>query len=176
MTSEIERAVEVLSRTPVALSALLGGVSDFWWRSNYGEATFSPFDVVGHLLHGDRTNWMVRVRFILTTGETTPFPTFDRYAMFEESRGRSINELLDAFARLRADNLAELTALDLTPEALDRRGTHPSLGPVTLRQLLAAWVVHDLGHLHQVAKAMAFQYRDEVGPFREFLTILPKPA
>ena len=173
MTYEIERSVEVLQRTPAVLRALLGGVSDFWARNNYGENTFSPFDVVGHLIHGERTNWMTRARVILGNG-AEPFPPFDRYAMYEASRGKSLTELLETFARLRAENIGALRALDLTPEQLGLCGTHPDLGTVTLGQLIAAWVVHDLGHLHQIAKAMAFQYRDEVGPWREFLTILPR--
>jgi hypothetical protein len=142
--------------------------------SNYGAATFSPFDVVGHLIHGEQTDWMVRVRVILEHGEARPFAPFDRYAMFEASKGKSMTELLRTFALLRAKNLADLRALHLTPEKLDGRGTHPALGGVTLRQLLAAWVVHDLNHLHQIAKAMAFQYQQEVGPWREYLSILPK--
>jgi hypothetical protein len=174
MVFEIERSIEVLERTPGALRALLGGVGDFWALSNYGEATFSPFDVVGHLIHGERTNWMTRANVILEYGDTRPFPAFDRYAMYEASKGQSMGELLETFAQLRAKNLDDLRALALTPEQLDRAGTHPQVGAVTLKNLLAAWVVHDLGHLHQVAKAMAYQYRDEVGPWRDFLTILPK--
>lgn len=174
MAFEVERSIEVLQRTPAALRELLGGLSDFWSLSNYGEATFSPFDVVGHLIHAEQTNWMTRARFVLERGESEPFPPFDRYAMYEASKGQSMAELLDTFARLRAKNLDGLRALQLTPERLDLRGLHPDLGGVTLRQVIATWVVHDLGHLHQIAKAMAFQYRDEVGPWRNLLTILPK--
>ena len=174
MTFDLEQAIEVLQRTPGVLRAWLGGLSDCWALSNYGEATFSPFDVVGHLIHGERTDWMVRVRLILDQGETTPFEPFDRYAMYEASRGKMLEQLLETFALLRAKNLADLQALNLTPEKLDLRGLHPALGAVTLRQLIATWVAHDLNHLHQVAKAMAFQYRDEVGPWKEYLTILPK--
>lgn len=174
MTFELEQAVEVLQRTPGVLRAWLGGLSGGWALSNYGEATFSPFDVVGHLLHGERADWMVRVRVILEHGEAEAFAPFDRYAMYEASRGKSTADLLDEFERVRAANLADLRALALTPEQLDRRGTHPALGGVTLRQLLATWVVHDLNHLSQIAKAMAFQYRHEVGPWREYLSVLPK--
>ena len=147
MTAEIERSVEVLERTPGVLQALLGGSSDFWSRSNYGPDTFSPFDVVGHLIHAERTNWMTRLRVILEHGEAHPLPAFDRYAMYEASKGKSVAALLD---------------------------THPQLGSVTIGNLIAAWAVHDLGHTHQVVKAMAYQYRDEVGPWRELLTILPR--
>jgi hypothetical protein len=174
MTAEVKKSVEVLERTPGVLRALLGGLGDFWALSNYGPDTFSPFDVVGHLIHGERTDWMTRVRVILEHGEAQPFPAFDRYAMYEASKGRSMAELLETFASLRAKNLDDLKALALTQEKLGLRGTHPQLGGVALGNLIAAWVVHDLGHLHQVAKAMAFQYRDEVGPWRELLTILPR--
>lgn len=174
MTFEIEKSIEVLQRTPGALQAWLGGLSDGWVLSNYGEATFSPFDVVGHLIHAERANWMTRAQIIVEHGEAKAFPVFDRYAMYEASKGKSMAELLSTFTALRARNLDDLRALNLTSERLNLRGTHPDLGAVTLRQLIAAWVVHDLGHLHQIAKAMAFQYRDEVGPWRNFLTILPK--
>lgn len=174
MTFEIERSLEVLQRTPAALQALLGGLSDFWVMRNYGEATFSPFDVVGHLIHAEQVNWMTRARLILEQGAAVPFPAFDRYAMYESSKGKSMADLLETFSRLRAKNLDDLKALRLTKENLDLPGIHPQIGAVTLKNLIAAWVVHDLGHLHQVAKSMAYQYRDDVGPWREFLTILPR--
>ena len=174
MEFSVERSVDVLERTPGVLRAMLGSLGDEWTRSNYGEGTFSPFDVVGHLIHAERTNWMTRLRMILEEGERRPFEAFDRYAMFEGSAGRSIGELLDAFAAARSRSIAQLRRLRLTADMLGRRGTHPNLGGVTARQLIAAWVVHDLGHTHQIAKAMAYQYRDEVGPWRELLTILPR--
>jgi hypothetical protein len=174
MAFEIDRSVEILSRTPGTLRLLLGGVSDFWALSNYGAETFSPFDVVGHLIHGERTNWMTRLRVILEHGAAVPFPAFDRYAMFEDSKGKSMDDLLATFAQLRENNLNDLRALKLTAGHFDLPGTHPQIGTVTLKNLLAAWVVHDLGHMHQIAKAMAYQYRDEVGPWRELLTILPR--
>jgi hypothetical protein len=154
-------------------SLLGGGLDDAWVMSNYGEKTFSPFDVVGHLIHADQSNWMPRLRMILTTGEATPFPPFDRYAMYEANLGKSVSELLEKFASVRAKSLDELRGLSLTPERLEARGRHPKLGVVTAGQLIATWVVHDLNHLHQIAKAMAFQYRDAVGPWREYLSILP---
>jgi hypothetical protein len=174
MMFEMERSIEVLRRTPDVLHAWLGGLSDFWCKSNYGPDTFSPFDVVGHLIYGERTDWMTRAHWILERGDREPFPPFDRYAMYEASKGKSMSELLDTFASLRAAKIDDLESLELTPETLERRGNHPELGSVTLKQLIAVWVAHDLGHLHQVAKAMAFQYRDEVGPWRAYLTILPK--
>jgi hypothetical protein len=173
-TFTLDRSIEVLQRTPAALQSLLGGLGDFWTRSNYGADTFSPFDVVGHLIHADRTNWLPRLRVILDQGEATRFPVFDRYAMYAADKGKSMADLLSAFASIRREAIDQLKAMKLTEEQLDRRGVHPQLGPITMRNVLAAWVVHDLNHLHQVAKCMAYQYRDDVGPFREFLTILPK--
>lgn len=172
MHFQLDRATEVLARTPATLRALLHGVSDSWALRNYGDKTFSPFDVIGHLIHADRTDWLVRARCILDHGESRPFPPFDRYAMFATSRGKTINDLLDEFTTVRATALDELASLRLTTDQLALRGTHPEFGPVTLAQLLATWVVHDLNHTHQVAKAMACQYRDAVGPWHAYLTIL----
>lgn len=176
MMFEVGKSIELLQRTPDALRALLGGLNEDWTLNNQGEATFSPFDVVGHLIHAERTNWMTRLHLILEHGEAKPFPPFDRYAMYEASKGKSMAELLRTFSSLRAANLDDLRALNLTPEKLDLRGTHPALGGVTLKQLIAAWVVHDLGHTRQIVKTMAFQYRDEVGPWREYLSILTKSS
>lgn len=174
MEYHVQQAAAVLGRTPLALRGLLGGLGDSWCLSNYGEGTFSPFDVVGHLIEADETNWLTRVRFILERGEAAPIPAFDRYAMIEKNRGRSMEELLERFAVVRGKKVLELLGLGLTEEALGRRGVHPQLGVVTVRQVLAAWVVHDLGHTHQIAKSMAWQYRAAVGPFAELLTILPR--
>jgi hypothetical protein len=173
MEFQLQRSLEVLERTPAVLQVMLGGVSDFWVKQNYGDATFSPFDVVGHLIHAERTNWMTRARMILDAGDSQPFPPFDRYAMYETSKGKSIGDLLGTFAGERAANVKALRELNLTPAQLDARGKHPDFGAVTLRQLLSTWTVHDLGHLHQIAKSMAYQYRADVGPWRKFLTILP---
>jgi len=171
MKFQIDQGIEILASTPGVLRSMLAGLGDLWITGNYGEGTFSPFDVVGHLIHGERTDWIPRAKIILAHGESQPFEPFDRYAMFEESKGRSIAELLDTFESLRRENIQTLGDLNLTPERLNFRGTHPALGPVTLGQLLATWVVHDLNHLAQIAKAMAFQYADNVGPWREYLTI-----
>jgi hypothetical protein len=176
MAFDLNHSIEVLRKTPAVLHSLLSGLSDEWTLSNYGENTFSPFDVVGHLLHGERTDWMPRLRIILEHGDSKPFEPFDRYAMYEESKGKSLDELLQAFAELRKQNLAELVALKLTSEQLNRQGLHPALGTVTLQQLLATWVVHDLNHLHQIAKSMAYQYRNEMGPWRQYVTFLPPDA
>ncbi len=174
MQFDLNRSIEVLQRTPGTLQAMLGGLSDDWTMSNYGPKTFSPFDVVGHLIHAELTNWMMRARFILEQGETAPFLAFDRYAMYETSKGKSMADLLQTFAKVRAKNLDDLRAMNLTAGQLQLRGKHPDFGSVTLGNLLATWVVHDLNHLHQIAKSMAYQHREAVGPWRSYLTILPQ--
>lgn len=174
MPIAIPQAIALLERTPNVLASLLEGLDATWVLRNYGEDTFSPFDVVGHLIHGEEADWMVRARVILEHGEARPFEPFDRFAMYEASRGKSIGDLLRRFASLREQNLTALRALNLTPRQLEMRGMHPTLGVVTLGQLIATWSVHDLNHLAQIARAMAFQYRSEVGPWREFLSILPR--
>ena len=168
----IEEAAALLARTPGTLEALLRGLPDDWIRANEGGDTWSPLDVVGHLIHGEKTDWMPRVRIILEHGEGRPFDKFDRFAQFRASAGRTLASLLDEFATLRQDNLRELAALRLTEADLDRRGQHPELGGVTLRQLLATWVAHDLDHLVQVSRVLARQYSDEVGPWRAYLRII----
>jgi hypothetical protein len=164
----------VLSRTPAVLRALLAGLGPQWTHANDGPDRFSPFDVVGHLIHGERTDWLPRTRWIREKGAREPFPPFDRFAQAHESRGKTLGQLLDEFEGLRGASLGELAALKLTEQDLDAPGMHPTLGAVTLRQLLATWVVHDLNHVAQIARAMAFQYKDEVGPWRAFLPILPR--
>jgi DinB superfamily len=168
----IEEAVAMLSRTPSTLDALLRGLPDGWVAAHEGGDTWSPFDVIGHLIHGERTDWIPRARIILEHGETKPFETFDRLAQFAESRGRTLASLLDEFAALRQDNLRALDALHLAGADLDRRGRHPELGGVTLRQLLATWVAHDLDHVMQISRVLARQYTDEVGPWRAYLRII----
>ncbi|MCB9853437.1 MAG: DinB family protein [Phycisphaerales bacterium] len=174
MCFEFQQAIEVLRRTPNVLTAMLEGLSDPWITGNYGKDTFSPFDVVGHLIHGEKTDWMPRLRTILAHRESVPFEPFDRYAMYEASRGKSISALLREFSALREVNLAELESLQLSREQLDWRGVHPVLGAVTLRQLIATWVAHDLNHVHQIAKAMAYQYKEAVGPWRAHIGVLPQ--
>jgi hypothetical protein len=165
-------AVPVLERTPATLRTLLKDLPDSWILATEGPNTWSPFDVVGHLMHGDRADWMPRVEHLLTHGDAVPFPPFDREAMFTASQGRSLSELLDEFAQLRADSLQRLAALHLTAADLSRPGRHPKFGVVTLGQLLSTWVAHDLGHLTQISRVMAKQYTDAVGPWREFLSVL----
>ena len=165
-------AIAVLTRTPAALDALLRGLPDIWVRGNEGQDTWSAFDIVGHLIVGERTDWMTRARIILEKGEARAFDPFDRFAQAKESQGKSLEQLLDDFARLRAENLAALQALNLQTEDLARRGRHPRLGVVTLSQLLATWAAHDLTHLHQLSRVMAHQYRDAVGPWSAYLGVL----
>ncbi|PYS53190.1 MAG: hypothetical protein DMF68_00245 [Acidobacteria bacterium] len=151
---KLNDAVMILERTPSVLNALLDGIPETWERATEGEGTWSPYDVVGHLIHGELTDWIPRARHILA-GETRPFETFDRMAQFIESEGKSLNELLMTFAELRRENVAALLEMNLTDDELDRKGLHPELGEVTLRQLLATWMVHDLDHLAQIARTMA---------------------
>jgi hypothetical protein len=168
----IDEAIAILERTPATLDALLRGLPDPWIAGNEGEQTWSPFDVVGHLIHGERTDWIPRARIILQEGEERAFDKFDRLAQFAVSKNRPLSALLDEFASLRRQNLKELGALKLTANDLDRRGRHPELGVVTLRQLLATWVAHDLDHVSQIARVLAKQYADEVGPWRAYLRII----
>jgi hypothetical protein len=168
----MEEAVAILARTPATLDALLRGLPDGWILANEGGETWSPFDVIGHLIHGERTDWMPRVRIILAHGEARAFDPFDRFAQFTRSEGRTLASLLDELAELRRQNLHELAALRLTDADLDRRGRHPELGVVTLGQLLATWVAHDLDHVVQVSRVLARQYSDEVGPWRAYLRII----
>ena len=172
MEYALEHAKEVLKSTPATLNSLLRHLSDPWIIQNEGPDTWSPYDVIGHLIHGEETDWIPRARMILDYGETRPFEPFNRFAMFEKSKGKSIAELLDTFAQLRAGSLRELDAMNLTPELLEKRGKHPELGVVTLKQLLATWVVHDLGHIRQVVRVMAKQYAEEVGPWKAYLPVL----
>jgi hypothetical protein len=167
----------VLAHTPATLNALLRGLPDAWVMSNEGRSkdgkdSWSAFDIVGHLIVGERTDWMPRVGIILESGEARAFDPFDRFAQSRESRGKSLEQLLDDFAHLRSENLAALHALNLQPEDLARRGKHPALGVVTLSELLATWAVHDLTHLHQLSRVMAHQCRDAVGPWSAYLGVL----
>lgn len=168
----LEEARMLLARTPTLLDLWLRGLPEAWLTAHEGGETWSAADVLGHLIHGERTDWMPRLRRILEQGESVPFDPFDRFAQFRESAGRSCAELLDEFARLRAANLGELGGLGLDEAALARRGMHPALGSVTLRQLLATWVAHDQDHLMQIARVLACQYTDEVGPWRAYLRVI----
>jgi DinB superfamily len=168
----LAEAIAVLRRTPAALDALLRGLPDIWVRGNEGKDTWSAFDIVGHLIVGERTDWMPRARIILENGEARPFDPFDRFAQAKHNQGKSLPQLLDEFARLRSENLASLQSLNLQPKDWTRRGRHPELGVVTLSQLLATWAVHDLTHVHQLSRVMAHRYRDAVGPWSAYLGVL----
>jgi hypothetical protein len=174
MTFQLTEAISVLERTPVTFRALLSGLPNSWITTNEGPNTFSPFDNVGHLIHGERTDWIPRARIILAQGLNRRFEPYDRFAQFRESEGKSLAELLDEFARLRADNLATLRNWNLSELELGLEGEHPELGRVTLRQLLATWVAHDLGHVAQTARVLAKEYREAVGPWRAYLPVLDR--
>ena len=168
--------IAVLTRTPAALDALLRGMPYVWVHRNEGQIggkdSWSAFDIVGHLIEGERTDWIPRARIILESGEARPFDPFDRFAQAKENQGKSLEQLLDDFARLRNHNVAALQALNLQPKDLEQRGKHPALGVVTLSELLATWAVHDLTHLHQLSRVMAHQYREAVGPWSRYLGVL----
>jgi DinB family protein len=172
MQHNLQHTIALLTRTPTALNALLHDLPEAWTLRNEGENTWSAFDIVGHLIHGERTDWMPRAKMILQFGETKTFEPFDRWGQERESKGKSLAQLMDEFARLRSENLDELRALNLRPEDLERRGRHPALGVVTLSQLLATWAAHDLTHLHQISRVMAHQYGEAVGPWNAYLGVL----
>ena len=172
MQYSLERSCEIMDRTPAVLQALLSGLSDDWIMPNEGPETFSPYDVVGHLIHGEKTDWTPRVKMILEFGNTKTFERYDRFAQYEESKGKSMQQLLDEFARLRKENMVWFRSLNLTEEDLDRKGMHPVLGAVLLRNLLATWVAHDLTHISQVTRVMAKQYKEQMGPWPEFFRVL----
>ena len=168
----LEDAIALLSRTPATLTTLLRGMPEWWTDATEGPDTWSPYDVIGHLIHGEETDWLPRVKIILEHGEARIFDKFNREAQFDTAQRRSLNDLLDEFAALRRENLRELSSLQLSAADLDRTGRHPAFGVVTLRQLLATWVAHDLDHVMQVARVLGRQYADEVGPWRAYLRVI----
>jgi hypothetical protein len=172
MVHSLEETVILLARFPDVLSALLRGMPETWTLGKEGEGTWSPLEVVAHLIHGERANWIPRARVILDYGESRPFAPFDREGNFRESRGKTMEELLDEFVEARAESLRKLSELNLLPQELERRGRHPSFGAVTLSELLATWAAHDLTHLHQISRVMAHQYREAVGPWTKFLGVM----
>ncbi|HUX34455.1 MAG TPA: DinB family protein [Gemmatimonadaceae bacterium] len=174
MNFDLATGTAVLQRTPSTLRAMLAGLAPAWTDATEGPDTWSPYDIMGHLIHGERTDWIGRARIILAQGADRRFPVFDRYAQFRESEGKSLVQLLDEFARLRAENLSTLAGWNLTDAQLALEGEHPAFGTVSLRQLLATWVAHDLGHVAQVARVMAKQYREAVGPWRAYLPVMDR--
>jgi hypothetical protein len=172
MTHHLQDTIALLTRTPSALDALLRDMPESWTLRNEGGDTWSAFDVIGHLIHGERTDWMPRLKLILASGDSRPFEPFDRLAQKKESADKSLTALLDEFASARARNLRELRSMDLRAEDFARQGRHPALGVVTISQLLATWAVHDLTHLHQLSRVLAHQYQDLVGPWSAYLGVL----
>ncbi len=172
MEQNLDLTMALLARTPATLNAMLRGLPDEWIQSREGEKTFNAYEVVGHLAHGERADWLPRVKMILEYGESRAFVPFDRFAQDRESAGKSLAQLLDEFAELRAQNLNELRALQISPEQMQLCGKHPRLGLVTLAQLMATWASHDMTHLHQLSRIFAHQYRDAVGPWTVFLGVL----
>ena len=172
MKYSLVQAIEILERTPTVCTALLTGLSDDWIMNNEGPETFSPYDVVGHLIHGEKTDWTERAKMIMEFGDTKTFVPWNRFAQYEESKGKTLQELLDEFAAIRKENITWFKSLQLTEADLDKKGMHPVLGSVTLRNLLSTWVVHDLTHIAQVTRVMAKQYKGEMGPWPEFFRIL----
>ena len=171
-TPFLEESLAILTRTPATFDTLLRELPDAWTAATEGPGTWSPYAVIGHLIHGERTDWMPRLKIILEHGVDRPFEPFDREAQFSQSTGKSLSTLLDEFSALRLENLEELRALDLQPAQLEKKGMHPALGPVTVRQLLATWTAHDLAHILQVSRVMARRYKYEVGPWAEYSSVL----
>ncbi len=172
MEHNLDHTMTLLTHTPAALNALLRDLPESWTLRNEGDKSWNVFEVVGHLVSGERTDWIPRVRIVLEFGETRTFEPFDRLGYVHECKGKTLEQLLDEFARLRSENLDALRALSLRPTDLERRGNHPSFGPVTLSALLATWAAHDLTHLHQISRVMAHQYREAVGPWSKYLGVL----
>jgi DinB family protein len=172
MEFDIDKAIAVLARTPATLRTLLKDLPRDWVETNEGPSTWSPYDVIGHLIHGERTDWIARAKIILEHGESRPFDPFDRLAQFEESDGKTFEELLEEFAAARERSLATLREMKISAADFEKTGRHPALGRVTLKELLATWVAHDLDHIAQVARTMAKQYASEVGPWQAYISIL----
>lgn len=169
---DLRHTLAILERTPAAMNALLRGLAEEWTRTNEGSGTWSAHDIIGHLVYGELTDWLPRARIILAGDETRPFEPFDRLGYKNESAGKSLDGLLDEFTRLRRENVTTVGKLNLQPQDFNRRARHPALGSVTLSELLATWAVHDLTHLHQISRVMAYQYRQAVGPWSAFLGVL----
>jgi hypothetical protein len=172
MQFDLEKSYEILERTPSVLNELLNGLSNNWIMPNEGPDTFSPYDVVGHLIHGEKTDWKERITRILEYGNTKAFDVFDRFAQYTESKDKSLEQLLEEFKQLRNENIFWLKSLQLSAADLNKKGLHPELGEVTLKNLLATWVAHDLTHIAQITRVIAKQYKEEMGPWTEFFRIL----
>ena len=172
MKYNVDDAINILRRTPLVLDTLLRGLPETWIRQNEGENTWSPYDVLGHLIHGERTDWIARIKITLSESGEKKYKVFDRFAQFEESKGKTFENLLDEFKEVRDNNLRFLRDLNLSEEDLEKTGIHPSFGTVKLRNLLSTWAVHDLDHIFQIVRVMSYQYKDEVGPWIQYMRIL----
>jgi hypothetical protein len=172
MEFEIAHAINILERTPTVLTALLQGLPAVWIEQNEGENTWNPYDVVGHLIYGEQVNWIPRAKMILEFGIQKPFEPFERFAQFEISKGKTLQELLETFQTLRAQNMLTLSAMQLTSEDLQKPGTHPEFGTVKLKELLATWVAHDLDHIVQISRTLAKNYKQTVGPWQAYLSVM----
>ncbi len=173
MVFKLNEAMEVLERTPIVIEQLLGGLSGDWIMHNEGPETWSPYDVIGHLIHGEKTDWIPRLDIILSGGNKT-FAPYDRFAQFNESKGKSLQQLLTEFKEVRKQNMTTLKSKKLTDADFSKTGIHPAFGPVTLKELLATWVAHDLSHINQITRVMAKQYKTEVGPWKAYLSVMNK--
>lgn len=174
MDFDLTLGTAILERTPGTLRSMLEGLPAEWTDATEGPETWSPYVIVGHLIHGERTDWIPRAQIILAQGNERRFTPYDRFAQFRESEGKSLANLLDELEQLRGENVATLKSWKLTDAQMELEGEHPAFGRVTMRQLLATWVAHDLGHIAQVARVMAKQYRDAVGPWREYLPVMDR--
>lgn len=174
MSFSLSHTINILERTPEVLTAYLEDLPEFWLHQNEGGETWSPYDVIGHLIVGEKTDWIPRARIILSDSDDKNFTPFDRFAQFNEAPNQPIHELLDDFSRLRHQNIRELISYQLTDSDLEKTGMHPEFGKVSLKQLLATWAVHDLGHISQISRAMAHQYKDQIGPWKQYLSIIKK--
>jgi hypothetical protein len=172
MTFELSKAIEILERTPSVLNHLIKNLSEEWTSNNEGKETWSPFDVVGHLIHGENTDWIPRTKIVLNGDREVKFTPFDRFAQYEFSKGKSLHDLLTEFEVVRYENLEQLKSFNIQPTDLEKEATHPELGIVSLRNLLSSWVVHDLGHIAQISRVMAKQYSSEIGPWHQYMGIL----
>lgn len=172
MTFQLQHSIQILERTPQVLKTLLQNLSPDWTQHNEGGDTWSPYDVIGHLIHGEKTDWIPRSAIILSDKEDKSFEEFDRFAQFEASKGKTLAQLLEEFEQLRAENIKTLKSWDLQEADFEKEGVHPEFGKINLKQMLATWTAHDLGHILQISRVMAKQYTTEVGPWKQYLRVL----
>lgn len=172
MQNSIEHTIQILERTPHTLHALLNNLNEEWTQKNEGGETWSPYDVIGHLIHCDEENWIPRIQIVLSDTVVKKFEPLDRFAQLEKSKGKTINQLLDEFIKIRFSSIAKLRALNITHEQFNKTAIHPEFGSVNLSQLISTWLVHDLDHISQISRVMAKQYKDDVGPWIQYLRVL----